>query len=118
MRHRYLPLLLAVLVVVAALPCHAGMSPEERETRWFEEHDRDHVGYLTADEVVSYELKRFRRMDADGTGKLSLDEFCSGVPSGQVEEISRCRGLFVAMDSDGDGYVTQDELSRAESGQV
>ena len=112
MRHRYLPLLLAGLVAITAVPCRADMSSEERAKRWFEEHDRDHVGYVTADEVVSYELKRFKRMDAIGDGKLSLAEFCSGVPSDQFEEISRCRGLFVAMDSDGDGFVTREELSR------
>lgn len=111
MRLRYLPLLFAGLILADALPGHADMSFEQRAKRWFEAHDRDHAGYVTADEVVAYELKRFRRMDSQGAGKLSLDEYCSGVPSGQTEEMSRCRDQFVAMDRDRDGYVTQEELA-------
>ena len=111
MGHRYLPYLLAGLVLATALPCLAGMSLEDRAKRWFAAHDRDHVGYLTADVVVAYELRRFKRMDSNSAGKLSLAEFCSGVPSDQAEEFNRCRGLFVAMDHDGDGYVTDAELS-------
>jgi Ca2+-binding EF-hand superfamily protein len=111
MGRRFLPPLLAVLITIAALPCHADMSSEEQAKRWFAEHDRDHVGYVTAEEVVAYELKRFKRIDVTGDGKVSLGEFCSGVPSGQFEEVSRCRGLFIRMDRDGDGFVTRDELS-------
>ena len=111
MSHRFLSLLLAGLVVGTALPCRADMSSEDRAKRWFQERDRDHAGYITADEVVSYELKRFKRMDATGEGKLSLAEFCSGVPSDQFEEVSRCRGLFLAIDSNGDGLLTPEELT-------
>ena len=112
MGHRYLPFLLAGFVLATSLSClAAGMSPEDRAKRWFAAHDRDHVGYLTADVVVAYELRRFKRMDSNSAGKLSLSEFCSGVPSDQAEELSHCRGLFVAMDHDGDGYVTDEELS-------
>ena len=111
MGHRYLPFLLAGLVLVTALPCHAGMTPEERAKRWFQAHDRDHVGYLTADVVVAYELKRFRRMDSYNAGKLSLGEFCGGVPTDQFDEMSHCRGLFVTMDRNGDGYVTEQEVA-------
>ena len=111
MGHRYLLFLLAGLVLATALPCRADMSPEQRAKLWFAAHDRDHVGYLTADVVVAYELRRFKRMDSNNAGKLSLAEFCSGVPSDQFDEVSHCRGLFVAMDHDGDGYVTDEELS-------
>ena len=112
MGHRYLVLLLVIFVLVTALPCHAaGMTPEQRAKLWFAAHDRGHVGYLTADVVVAYELRRFKRMDSYSAGKLSLGEFCGGVPSDQLDEMSHCRGLFIAMDRNGDGYVTEQEVA-------
>jgi hypothetical protein len=72
MGHRYLLFLLAGLVLATALPCRADMSPEQRAKLWFAAHDRDHVGYLTADVVVAYELRRFKRMDSNNAGKLSF----------------------------------------------
>ncbi|GLS06207.1 hypothetical protein GCM10007860_33770 [Chitiniphilus shinanonensis] len=50
--------------------------------------------------------ERFKQMDADGSGGLSLDEFKAGSPQGDT---NRAEALFSKIDSDGDGTVTQDE---------
>jgi Ca2+-binding EF-hand superfamily protein len=80
-------------------------------TNWFKSHDRDNDGYLTADEVIGYELKLMKRADKSGDGKLSLREFIAGIPPDQPDEIDRYRRRFKAMDADHDGFVTPDEMT-------
>ncbi|TJZ68631.1 EF-hand domain-containing protein [Chitiniphilus eburneus] len=50
--------------------------------------------------------ERFKDLDVDGSGGLSLDEFKAGAPQGDT---SRAEALFAKIDSDGDGTVSQDE---------
>lgn len=50
----------------------------------------------------------FKRIDADGNGKVSKDEFVSGRPKGVSE--SQASELFGKVDSKGAGEVTQSEL--------
>jgi hypothetical protein len=53
----------------------AQMSDEDRARRWFMEHDRDHDGYVTLDEVMAYEGKLFetsiRRMAGSNARQLA-----------------------------------------------
>ena len=80
-------------------------------TNWFKSHDRDGDGFLTADEVIGYELKLMKRADKNGDGKLSLREFIAGVPLDQPDEIDRYHRRFNAMDADHDGFVTPEEMT-------
>src|ERR1700674_67779 len=75
-----------VLALSVVLPTSAEMSIEEHAKRWFMEHDRNGDGFLTVDEVVHYELKLFKRKDITGAGKLSLGEYCAGIPADLPEE--------------------------------
>jgi hypothetical protein len=36
-----------------------------RTKEWFVEHDRNHAGYVTQEELMGYETKLFNRMDGE-----------------------------------------------------
>ena len=91
-----LSLALAPLLALAALLCllqPAGAQPSDadRAKQWFLEHDRDHDGYITLEEVMGYEEKLFKRMDQEGAGRLREDQYCAGIPSTNSVELERCR---------------------------
>jgi Ca2+-binding EF-hand superfamily protein len=111
MRRRLLILLTFVLALSVVLPTSAEMSAGERAKIWFKEHDRNGDGFLTVDEVVPYELKLFKRKDATDAGKLSLGEYCAGIPTNLTEEADRCHRRFAAIDSSGDGLITPEEIT-------
>jgi Ca2+-binding EF-hand superfamily protein len=109
---RVLPALLVIAWTVACIPAARADSPTTgAQTNWFKVHDRDGDGYITFDEVMSYEQKQFKRADKNGDGKLSLREFVAGVPQDQPDEIQRYYRRFNAMDTDHDGLVTPDEMT-------
>jgi len=89
----------------------AQSSEENQLIHWFQAHDRDHDGYLTVDEVIGYEMKLFKRMDADGSGRLREDEYCSGIPPANTTEVKRCHDRFTHIDANSDGYITPDEVA-------
>jgi Ca2+-binding EF-hand superfamily protein len=103
-------LLALALLLLAAQPVRAQMTDQQRAKEWFVEHDRNHDGYITLDEVMNYEAKRFRRMDAEGNGRLRQDEYCGGIPATNLPEIDRCHARFAKIDTDHDSYVTLDEI--------
>jgi hypothetical protein len=109
---RVLPALLVIAWTVACIPAARSDSPAAgAQTNWFKVHDRDGDGYITFDEVMSYEQKQFKRADKNGDGKLSLRESVAGVPQDQPDEIQRYYRRFNAMDTDHDGLVTLDEMT-------
>jgi Ca2+-binding EF-hand superfamily protein len=112
MRPASLPaaLLAFAALVVFVAPAIAQPTEADRAKEWFVEHDRNHDGYVTLDEVMGYEAKRFRRMDSEGTGRVREDQFCGGIPSTNIAEINRCHARFAKVDADGDAYVTLDEI--------
>jgi len=89
---------------------YAEGSPEDLALDWFEARDRGHVGYLAADDVVGYELRLFRRIDADHDGRVSLEEFVAGVPPEQAAYVSAFRSRFAAMDEKHQGSVGPAEV--------
>ncbi len=81
------------------------------QTLWFKNHDRDGDGYITFEEVMSYETKSFKRTDKNSDGKLSLREFMAGVPEDQADEVKRYYRRFAAMDTNHDSFVTMEEVT-------
>ena len=73
---RFTPaLLLAAVLGTLACETQADSAAAGSATNWFKSHDRNGDGFLTADEVIGYELKLMKRADKNGDGKLSLSEF-------------------------------------------
>ena len=106
---------LAPILALAALlcllqPARAQASDADRAKQWFLQHDRDHDGYITLEEVMGYEEKLFKRMDQEGTGRLREDQYCAGIPSTNSVEIDRCHARFNKIDANGDAYITLDEI--------
>jgi Ca2+-binding EF-hand superfamily protein len=110
---RHFPVVLLTLALSAAATSAGADSPAVgAQTNWFKTHDRDGDGYITYDEVMSYELKLFKRADKNGDGKLSLREFIAGIPQDQPDVIQRYYRRFAAMDANHDGFVTPDEMAK------
>lgn len=110
-----LSLALAPLMAFATLlcllqPARAQVTDADRAKQWFLQHDRDHNGYITLDEVMGYEEKLFKRMDQEGAGRLREDQYCGGIPATNEVEIERCHTRFAKIDANGDAYITLDEL--------
>ena len=108
-------LALAALLASAALlpfsrPLFAQQTNETLAKEWFVEHDRNHDGYLTLDEVMGYEAKRFKRMGPDDAGRLREDQYCAGIPTTNTAEVNRCHTRFTKIDANGDAYITLDEI--------
>ena len=81
-----------------------------RAKEWFVEHDRNHDGYVTLDEVMGYETKLFNRMDDKRAGRLREDQYCAGIPSYNLSEQKRCHIRFAQIDADNDGYINLEEI--------
>jgi Ca2+-binding EF-hand superfamily protein len=68
--------------------------------------------------------KLFARLDADGDGKLTKDEFRKGMEAVRDRLKEKAKGgrfgdgigdkLFEKMDANGDGVVTKEEFEKAE----
>ena len=93
-----------------ASPLLAQQTNETLAKEWFVEHDRDHDGYITLDEVMGYEAKRFKRMAPDDAGRLREDQYCAGIPTTNTAEVNRCHTHFTKIDANGDAYITLDEI--------
>jgi Ca2+-binding EF-hand superfamily protein len=102
----------AVLLGLAAEPAPAldEDSPIVIAAHWFDRADLDKDGYVTAEEVQSGRAKQFRRMDGNGDGELTLDEFRYGISSNQLGEMDLMERQFALMDADQDGLLTSDEF--------
>ncbi|MFQ5623024.1 MAG: EF-hand domain-containing protein [Paracoccaceae bacterium] len=70
--------------------------------------DADGDGTLTADEARTGLQLLLTKYDADGNGTLSLDEFAA-LHADALRE--RMVDRFQALDNDGDGQVTADEIT-------
>jgi Ca2+-binding EF-hand superfamily protein len=86
-------------------------SASDRAKRWFSEHDRNHDGYLIADEVIAYELKQLSRMDRFEDGNISPQEYCAGIAPNLTDDAARCHSRFAKIDANSDGYITAEEVT-------
>jgi|SRR5690348_1764340 len=100
-----------IIALVIPLAVRADSPAAGEQTLWFKNHDRDGDGYITFEEVMSYETKSFKRADKNGDGKLSLREFMAGVPQDQAEEVKRYYRRFAAIDTNHDGFITIEEVT-------
>jgi len=102
-----------------------GFSKEELDSFriTFDIFDKDKSGSISAKEleIVLKNLGRetskekvdalMRRVDADGSGEISFDEFVALMKSMQDEE--QLRATFNEFDTDGSGFISRDELVAA-----
>lgn len=65
---------------------------------------------IAADKPKASPEERFAKMDKNGDGKLSEDEFI-GKKSGEMADKAKMQ--FKRLDKDGDGFVTLDEFKAA-----
>lgn len=75
-------------------------SPKSREEKRFSRADRDKDGRVEADEVLGPRRKAFAKLDANGSGTLSFEEWA-------VKSIDKFRGA----DRDRTGWLTPAEYA-------
>src|SRR5215469_16249715 len=103
-------LLVSAVLLPVSRPLLSQQTNYTPAKEWFVEHDRNHDGYINLDEVMGYEAKRFKRMGPDDAGRLREDQYCAGIPGTNTAEIERCHTRFTKIDSNGDAYITLDEV--------
>src|SRR5207302_449119 len=101
---------------------------DARELGWSEERlrelDVDANGYLTRDETMDrtrFERELFDLIDADGDGKIFVDEMKQYVraraepvaATARVNVYDTGRGFFMALDSNADGRISERERRKA-----
>jgi Ca2+-binding EF-hand superfamily protein len=102
---------LALALAPALLtPALAQQGPSEAALHWFDSFDQNKDGILTPDEMRSVSAKQFGRIDSNGDGALSLEEYLFGIPEDHKQEIDRARTRFNIMDRNGDGRATEEEF--------
>lgn len=77
--------------------------------RWFDRTDLDKNGVLTLEEISSGRDKQLRRVDINGDGYISLDEYRYGLPADRPNQAEWLEAQFAQMDLDEDGVVSTDE---------
>lgn len=118
LRHKrgVVPRLHCVWVLLLAGVVAGATSAQVNDTRdYLQRMDLDGDGRVSVDEYVQWMLYAFDRMDRNGDGVLTTDE----LPGGRGQPVTReqqRRTLierFHKQDADGDGYLSVRELSAA-----
>jgi Ca2+-binding EF-hand superfamily protein len=86
-----------------------GFAPGFGPMEMFEQFDRDDDGRVTRAEAEQFRNDRLARFDADGNGRLSLDEYRALWMDAMNIAMVRA---FQRHDVDGDGAVTVEEFAR------
>ena len=89
----------------------------EKRQMWkakkFEKADADKDGNITQAEYLDYRQqeaqRRFQKMDSDGNGLLSAEEFSKGRSGGRKCGKHGSGNIFAKLDKNGNGEITQEE---------
>lgn len=102
---------------LAGLPAGQPEAVKDALKARFAQMDKNHDKFLTSDEMAGPRQKpaaagvQLQIRDVDGDGKISLDEFLSGIPAGQPEAVKdQLKAKFAELDKNKDGILTMDEL--------
>ncbi len=96
-------ILASALSFTLAIPAAAQEAPPAGSLRWFESFDQNRDGIVTGDEMDAAGPSEFARIDKDGSGGVTIDEYLAdGVDDGD-DEVRRASNRFAVMDRRGDG---------------
>lgn len=73
--------------------------------------DRSADGLLSKDELAAVRKAHVAAMDADGDGKITLDEMTAHMEAEQADRIARkARHMMAELDASGDGAISAAEM--------
>jgi Ca2+-binding EF-hand superfamily protein len=98
---------LIALVLGASALISGGVALAEAERPTFETLDRDSNGIVTQPEMEAARAERLGRMDTNGDGILSTEEF---VAMHKARAERRAERMMARLDADKDGQVKIEEL--------
>jgi len=103
--------LIAIVMLSGVLSASAYAQDDTTESalRWFDSFDQNGDGVMAKDEVLGISEKQFLRIDADGDGTLSLEEYTFGVPADRPEELRKTTNRFTLLDRDENGAASKEE---------
>ena len=107
MKTRTPGLALALGLILAA----AGVLAAEQAAVSFDELDADHDGYVTDEEIGNYMAlgRDWDLADRNDDNRIDREEYQHFL-TGRTEQVAAPTPSFQSLDSDGDGYITEDEL--------
>ena len=88
-------------------------APRSLENRVMRRLDGNADGLLDREEMLAVARERFRRIDADGDGQISIAEIQFDI---EAQSRRRQREMFRLADTDGDGVLSPGEFERMRRG--
>ena len=74
--------------------------------------DTNHDGFVSRDEFVAYQKKRFDEFDTNHDGKIDAKEIASSPPL-MERNLKTAERMVKDWDTNGDGIVTAEEFKKA-----
>ncbi|MGR3616543.1 MAG: EF-hand domain-containing protein [Paracoccaceae bacterium] len=117
MKHTvFMNAVMAVAAVVTASVVYAqpGTEGGQGQRPTFEQLDTDGNGEISKAEMQAHRQARFANADANGDGKLSLEEM---TVVGREKSAKRATRMIERFDADGDGALSTQELPQGRRGE-
>ncbi len=100
---------IAALAIPSAVVVAKGMSfPHGDSVGYFDKYDANGDGKLILDELPDHKAQKFERMDLDGDGAITRDEAEQARNKGRHHKMAK---MMKHLDLDGNGEISQSEFT-------
>lgn len=100
---------LAIAIMASVVPAAIAQDKPDFRSLFFNRLDQNKDGVLLLEDLQRIAAKEFRRIDADSSATLSLDEYVFGIPGDRQDAIDFFTTRFQRSDFNQDGQVDFNE---------